>query len=232
MREYQEGEIILCTVIDVVKTNVFVETADGVKGSIVFSEIAPGRIRNIRDYVVPKKIIACKILSIRDNHLFLSLRRVKGNEKKDLMEQNKKEKTYESIVKKITGAKFDEIIDRIKKIYSLTEFFDQAKENSKILEKYFSDEEIQHIEKILKEKKVKEKEVKKEFKLSCKQPNGIKIIKSILSQFEDVYYLGGSKFMVKRKSENLKKSTSEINNMIEVIEKQAKKEKCFFEVRK
>ena len=128
---YQEGDIILCRVIDIVKTNVFVETLDGLKGSIVMSEIAPGRIRNIRDYVVPNKIIACKVMSIRDNHLFLSLRRVKLSEQKEVLEYYKKEKSYEGIIKTISKNS-EELIKKINKEYSLREFLDDSKENNLI----------------------------------------------------------------------------------------------------
>src|SRR3989338_7649326 len=114
MENYQEGDLIICKVTDIVKTTVFVETLDGLKGSIVFSEVAPGRIRNIRAHVVPNKIIVCKILSARNDHLFLSLRRVKDKEKKELLEEYKKEKSLESLIKKITGDKCDDIIKKIK----------------------------------------------------------------------------------------------------------------------
>ena len=90
IEKYKEGDLVLCIVRDVVKTIVFVETEDGVKGSINFSEVAPGRIRNIREYVVPNKIIVCKILNSRPDHLFLSLRRVKDKDKKEMLEQYKK----------------------------------------------------------------------------------------------------------------------------------------------
>ena len=52
------GDIVLCTVDRVIGINVFVKIEDNGEGCIVMSEIAPGRIRNIRDYVVPKKKIA------------------------------------------------------------------------------------------------------------------------------------------------------------------------------
>jgi len=75
----EEGDLVLCTVEKIVGTIVFVNI-DGEKkqGSIVLSEIAPGRIRNLRDYVVPKKKIVCKILRIcrKDswNHSFCKYR--------------------------------------------------------------------------------------------------------------------------------------------------------------
>jgi len=52
----EEGEIVLCTVDRIVGTVVFVKIDGEEKnGSIILSEIAPGRIRNLREYVIPKK---------------------------------------------------------------------------------------------------------------------------------------------------------------------------------
>ena len=72
----EAGDVVLCTVDRIVGTTVFVNIEGDGEGSIVFSEIAPGRIRNIRDYVVPKKKIVCKVLRISGNRMDLSFRRV------------------------------------------------------------------------------------------------------------------------------------------------------------
>ena len=54
----EEGDILMCTVDRIVGTVVFVKIDEtGQEASIVMSEIAPGRIRNLRDYVFPKKKI-------------------------------------------------------------------------------------------------------------------------------------------------------------------------------
>lgn len=231
--KYQEGDIILCKVTDIVKTTVFVETEEGIKGSIVFSEIAPGRIRNIREYVVPKKIIVCKVLRAEGSHLFLSFRRVKSDERKQLLEQYKKEKTIESILRKITNNQEREIIKKIKQEQeSLVEFFDKARENLKILEKYFDKPQIQTLSKVLKEKKEKEKEIKKQFTLLCEQSNGIETIKQILSKYPEITYLGNSLFQIKLKSLDLKKAGRELEEAMEDIEKKAKKSKCQFHLKK
>ena len=63
--EFEEGDIVLCTVERIAKANVFVDIENGKgEGSIVMSEIASGRIKNLREFVVPKKKIVCKILRI------------------------------------------------------------------------------------------------------------------------------------------------------------------------
>ena len=87
MENFEEGDLVLCTVDRIVGTVVFVKIKSKdkeIEGSIVLSEIAPGRIRNLRDYVVPKKKIVCKILRIKGENIELSLRRVSQKERKEV----------------------------------------------------------------------------------------------------------------------------------------------------
>ncbi|MDO8735105.1 MAG: 3'-5' exonuclease [Elusimicrobiota bacterium] len=86
MKELKEGDVVLCTVEKIVGTTVFVKIEDNGQGSIIVSEIAPGRIRNLRDYVVPNKKIVCKILRIGKDYANLSLRRVVENERKEVLD--------------------------------------------------------------------------------------------------------------------------------------------------
>ncbi len=76
----EEGEIVLCTVKKILPNSVFValdEYKDR-EGIVHISEISPGRIRTIRDFVAEGKKIVCKILraSRERNQIDLSLRRV------------------------------------------------------------------------------------------------------------------------------------------------------------
>ena len=135
--DLEVGDIVLCTVDRIVGTNVFVKIHAGTKeieGCIVTSEIAPGRIRNIRDYVVPKKKIVCKILRISGDRIDLSLRRVTQKEQKEIKEQDNQEKSYESILKSVLGEKSGEIMEKIQKRDSIYNFLQNAKENAKELE--------------------------------------------------------------------------------------------------
>jgi len=134
--ELEEGDLVLCTVDRIAGTIVFVKIEGEKKeGSIVLSEIAPGRIRNLRDYVVPKKKIVCKVLRISPERVDLSLRRVAQNEKKQIIEEHSQEKSYESILKSILGDNSKKIIDKIKEKESLYNFFEQVKKNPDFLTK-------------------------------------------------------------------------------------------------
>ena len=75
----EEGELVLCTVTSVQFHSVFVDIDEYGKGGMIhISEVSPGRIRNIRDFVREGKVIVCKVLKIHPDrgHIDLSLRRV------------------------------------------------------------------------------------------------------------------------------------------------------------
>src|SRR3989344_7448069 len=102
------GDVVLCTVDRIVGTVVFVKIdsiGKELEGGIILSEIAPGRIRNLRDYVVPKKKIVCKILRISGDRIDLSLRRVSLKEKKEILEKESQEQSYQSVFKSVLGSK-------------------------------------------------------------------------------------------------------------------------------
>lgn len=230
-KNLEEAQIVLCTVKKIVGTTVFVKIDDYDKeGTIITSEIAPGRIRNLRDYVVPNKKIVCKILRIdKAGHIDLSLRRVTTKEKKEIKEAYKKEKSLAATLKTISKDA-EKIIDKIKEKSSLTEFFEQAKENPKLLEKFMSKEETTKLLKILKEKKEKEIFVRKKFSLTSQEEDGILRIKKILP--EEVIYIAAGKFLLTIKDKNYKEANAKINQILEDIEKKAKQEGCLFSLEK
>ncbi|MEK6932440.1 MAG: S1 RNA-binding domain-containing protein, partial [Nanoarchaeota archaeon] len=59
------GEIVICTVRRVLPDSIFVDLDEyGKEAMIHISEVAPGRIRNIRDFVKEDKKVVCKVLNI------------------------------------------------------------------------------------------------------------------------------------------------------------------------
>lgn len=223
--EYEEEDLVLCTVDRIIGTNVFVKLDDGTEGSIVVSEIAPGRIRNLREYVVPKKKLVCKILKIDSTgHLHLSLRRVKEKEKKEILEEEKQEKSITSIFKSILNEKSTEVIKKIKSENLLTGFVNEAKNNPKILEKIIGKEDSQKILEILNSQKTKKTSVKKEIRLIVKNPEGVNIIKNLFNDLKEIEakYISGGKYTLKIESEDAKKSENQILEVIKELEKKAK----------
>jgi len=236
--DLEEGQIVLCTVDKILGTTVFVKIQDNLEGTITTSEISPGRIRNLRDYVIPGKKIVCKILKIHGEKIYLSLRRVKQNEKKELLDKVSKEKSYKAILKTVLGSDESKpIIENITQDYSIIEFFEIIKENPKILEKYTKKADSEKILKILDSKKEKPKKIKQIFRLSSSSPEGIKIVKNILKESCkdskcDISYLAAGKYNLSITGQDFKGIKSEVNSTLNSLEKFAKKEHCEFSLEK
>lgn len=230
--QLEEGQIVLVTVDKIIGTTVFVKLDEyDLEGAISFPEIAPGRIRNIRDYAFPGKKIVCKVLQVHQNGVELSLRRVKVNEKNDFNDKNKKERNYLALFRTIVP-EFEKKIEKIKQEEnSFYDLIEASKEDSKLLEKYISKEQAEKILKILSEKKNKETTVSKKFDLSSKAPDGIKKVVKIISESKedcDVSYLAAGKYLLKLKAQNAKQADQKLRAVLERIEEKAKKQNCDF----
>ncbi len=224
----------MCTVDRIAGTIVFVDIEDNGQGSIILSEIAPGRIRNLREYVVPKKKIICKVLRVTQNgNIELSLRRVTKKDTKEVKEQYKKEKSCINILKGILGDKSEKIIKEIQKKGKVDEFMQNSKEDSKNLEKIVGKTEAKKILEILNAQKQKKVYVKKEIKFITTKPYGLKLIKEYLGKFKDieVNYLSAGRYTFKAEADDLKKADNKLKEILQEIEKKAKKAEISFSIK-
>ena len=231
--ELELGDNVLCTVERIEGTTVFVTLDDGKEGSIAVYEIAPGRIRNLRDYVVPKKKIVCKILRISERGNFeLSLRRVTAKEKKEVLDRYNQERAYTSIMKKVLGDKTEKVIEKIKAEDSISDFFIEVKTNPKKLEKLVG-KDAEKILEILNVQKTKRAVAKKEISLKSDLPNGIEVIKKVLgSDFKaEVKYLAAGRYTIQTTSDDIKKASVMLREILEKIEKKARENKAEFSIR-
>ncbi|MCK5043957.1 hypothetical protein KAR52_03090 [Candidatus Pacearchaeota archaeon] len=231
--ELEVGDIVLCTVDRIVGTAVFVKIEGNIEGSIILSEIAPGRIRNLRNYVVPKKKIVCKVLRISGDRIDLSLRRVTQKEKKEVMEQDKQEKSYTKILKSVLKEEAEKLITEILKEKKVYEFLQEAKENPTNLEKIVGKDNSKKILNILKTEKQKKAIIKKEILLTTTKSNGIELIKNILGDIKnaEVKYISAGKYTLKKEDENLKLADNKLKEIIKDIEKKAKHQGIEFSIK-
>ncbi|MFH1151978.1 MAG: hypothetical protein V1788_02525 [Nanoarchaeota archaeon] len=235
MAELEAEDIVLCTVERIEGTIVFVTIDEnGKQGSIILSEIAPGRIRNLRDYVVPKKKIICKILRISPNgNIDLSLRRVTKKEQQEMRELGKQEKSSTSILKSVLGDQSKEVVKKILEQDKVSDFLQEAKEDSKKLEKLVGKENAKKILDILNTQKQKKALVKKTISLKTSKPNGLELIKNILGKIKDaeIRYISAGNYSIKTESSDIKVADSNLKNIISEIEKSARKEHMEFNVK-
>jgi translation initiation factor 2 subunit 1 len=101
----EEDEVVLCKVTKIYPNSVFVDLLeyDRKSGIIHISEVSPGRIRNLRDYVSVGRQIVCKILRIdrEKGHIDLSLRRVNSNTRREKLDEIKQELKSEQLLKNL-----------------------------------------------------------------------------------------------------------------------------------
>ncbi len=233
MANLEQGDIVMCTVDRIVGATVFVRIDGNGEGSIILSEIAPGRIRNLRDYVVPKKNIICKVLRTSNGHVDLSLRRVTPKEQKEIKERYNLEKSYKSILKTILGENSEKIMGEILKEAPIFDFLEAAKEDSLQFEKIAGKEKASKVLEILKNQKQKKIIVKKEFSFSSSKPNGIELIKKIMGEIKeaDIRYISAGNYTIKIESSDPKKADTTIREILANTEKKAKKEGIDFSVK-
>ncbi len=237
-QDLEERQIVLCTVDKIIGTTVFCKIEDNGEGTLITSEISPGRIRNLRAYVVPGKKIVCKILRIKEKNIHLSLRRVRQNERKELLDKIKKEKNYKAILKTVLGKEESKkTIEEITKDTPIFDFFENIKTDPKTLDKYVKKSESEKIIKILESKKEKPKQIKHIIKLSSKAENGIKIVKNIIQNANkdnqaEISYLAAGKYRLTLTGKDFKNLKTQSNQILQDIEKQAKSQKCDFELEK
>lgn len=231
----EEGDLVLCTVTSVQFHSIFVDLDEYGKGGMIhISEVSPGRIRNIRDFVKEGKKIVCKVLRINEEkgYIDLSLRRVNESEKRRKIDEIKKEQNAEKILE-IAAKKiginvedlYREVSQKIINNYSsLHEFFEEVIKNEKLLESLGLDKKRLNVldETIKLRLKPVSVEITGKLKISTYSPDGIEIIKDSLKKAEDIgkdkikiNYLGSGlyRFMVKasdyKEAEKIMKNTTD-----------------------
>ena len=232
--ELEPGDIVMCTVERIEGTVVFVKIDGNGEGSIIVSEIAPGRIRNLRDYVVPKKRIVCKVLRISSNgNIELSLRRVTQKEKKEAIEQDKQEKGYKNVLKSVLKDDAEKVIKDITKKGRLYDFIEEAKENKKILENLIGKKDAERILEILKSQKKKKTSIKKEIFLTTTNSDGLKLIKEIFSNVKgyEIRYIAAGRYLIKTESEDPKTADNKLKEILSYLENVSKQKGLNFGVK-
>ena len=237
------NDVVICTVKKVLPNSIFVNLDEYSKeGMVHISEVSPGRIRNIRDYVVEGKKIICKVIRINKErgHIDLSLRRVNLSQKRKKNDEYKQEIKAEKLLENIgKDLKLDmekmykEAGYKILENYeSLSECFQEIVNNDMKLSKIGIRDDIAiRIEEAVKEKmKPPIVYIKGIFKISTKESNGVEIIKKILNNLiakgVNIIYLGAPKYKLSIEDSDYKKAETRLKEAVDSSMQLAKKLKA------
>jgi translation initiation factor 2 subunit 1 len=194
----EEDSLVLCTVTNIHYHSVFAKLNeyDDKTGLIHISEISPGRIRNIRDYVTEGKTIVCKVLRIdrEKGHIDLSLRRVNDNQRRIKVNEIKQEQKAEKIIEQIAKQNkkdvkrlYTDISEKVLKKYEdLRSCFKEVVQKPSLLEDLGIDKKIaKDLSEIIKVRfKPEDITIGGKLKLESYEPDGLEIIKKALTDAE------------------------------------------------
>jgi len=217
----EESELVLCTVTNVQGHSVFVRIEDyGTSGMIHISEVAPGRIRNIRDYVKEGKTVVCKVLRINKDrgHVDLSLRRVTESQRRskiaDIKQQQKAKKIVEHAAKKLNiepDTAYKEVSDKLLKEYDsvFIGFMDVVENNASLEKLGVSKALASEVEKVVKQRlKPETVSVRGTLMLSSTAPDGVEKVRAALKEAKkdnvEMKYLGAGRFLLGTKASDYK----------------------------
>lgn len=237
----KENEIVMCTVTKIQFHSVFVSVDEyGKQGMIHISEISPGRIRNLRDYVKEGKVIVCKILRVNKErgYIDLSLRRVNENQRRAKINFMKQEQIAEKIIdfvakkhKKKAIEVYDKVMVALVEDYEgLYPFFEDFVDDQATFEDIELDKEIiSELEEIIKQRiKPPEVTIDGEISLVCFDSNGLDTVKKAFKTVEkvenlEVKYIGGGKYSLSVKDSNYPDAEVVLKKALKSIEATLKK---------
>jgi len=208
----EESDLVMCTVNNIQHNSIFVNIHEyDRQGMITISEVAPGRIRNIRDYVAEGKVIVCKVLYINKErgYIDLSLRRVAEGQRREKNDAVKQELKAEKIIEMTAHAlKMDAklLYDQVAAAFLDSYFyvyqaFDDFLAGTISLSDFFDKNIAEHLEKIIREKiKPKEILIAGDVTINTWEENGVEDIKTaLIDAIKDninILYLGGGRYRI------------------------------------
>jgi len=251
----EENSVVLCTVKKILFHSIFAELDEyeNQEGMIHISEIAPGRIRNIRDYVIEGKKLVCQVLRVdRDRRqVDLSLRRVplslRNKKNEEYKQEMKSEKLLEYIAKELkTDLKgmYQRIGYKLLDHYGLLGIaFNEISVHGEdaIKELGLPQKEAEILVRIVQEKiKPIEVHVSSVMLLQTFSDNGIEDIKAALIAGEEyakkkdikinLVYISAPKYRLEVYSNEYKTAEEEMDEVSHAILEEAKKRKTIAEI--
>ncbi|HEC76217.1 MAG TPA: translation initiation factor IF-2 subunit alpha [Thermoplasmatales archaeon] len=233
----ETGELVVCTVERAKGFGAFVKLEEypDKKGFIHIKEVAPGWVKNIRDYVREGQRIVCRVMDVDPSkgYVDLSLKRVNEHQKKEKIQQWKNEQKAEKLLEMLgerIGLSKEECYEKfgyelIEKFGSLYNAFEECAINENALkEEGFEGDWIEVFVDIAKENViVPYVEIKGYIEITCPLPDGIKHIKKALQLIEkkedeieiNVKYISAPVYMIDVKAPDYKSAEKELKGRIE-----------------
>ena len=238
----QDDELVLCTISNIQFHSVFATLDEyGRSGMIHISEVSPGRIRNIREFVTEGKKVVCKVLRVdkTKGHIDLSLRRVNESQRRAKLDEIKKEQLAENIIeyvaKKLTmpiPAVYNAVKANIMPKYgTIYPAFEEVARDENTLEKLGIEKKLASELTLLIKARIKppEVEIKGQLKIVSYAPDGIETIHQAFKEGLEglpairAQYSGAGTYSLTVKAPDYKEAEQTMNKCAERVLEFAKK---------
>jgi len=233
----EKGELVVCTVTKAKGFGAFVELEEypGKRGFIHIKEVAPGWVKNIRDYVREGQRIVCKVMDVDPSkgYVDLSLKRVNEHQKREKIQQWKNEQKAKKLLEMVgkrVGINLEKCYkefgyELIKKFGSLYAAFEEVARDEKVLEEEgFNGEWVEAFVEIAKENIViPYVEIKAYVEMFCPTSDGIKHIRKALGMIEgkkgeieiEVRYISAPLYRIEVRAPDYKSAEKELRARVE-----------------
>ncbi|MBI4175583.1 MAG: hypothetical protein HY518_00110 [Candidatus Aenigmarchaeota archaeon] len=232
------GELVVCQIVKLHPNSAVAKMVEYNKtGLIHVSEVVSRWVRDIREFLKENQYVVCKVVGIEGDTVSLSMKRVHPTEGERKLNELKKERKAEKMLelaakalgKDLEGAYADVGRQILEEFGTLTKLFDFALKNPGLvrerLPKKWVDAIIEVAEKSIADKTYS---VTAELKLICYRPDGIEVIKSVLTKARagqkdlEIKYISTPVFTISLKGKNYKTLEARITETAEEIVKEMK----------
>ena len=241
----EAGELVIASIETVTDYGAYAKLDEYDKhGLLHISEVSSSWIRSLRDYVREGQKVVLKVLRVdfEKGHIDLSLRRVTKRERIEKVLSWKKERKAEALLRGVAekaNLTSEEVSEKAGKIieekYGLYEGFEKAAiEGYEALTEIGLSEELAKIFAEVAEERIHVKMVKVKgvLELRCTKPNGVTLIKEVLSKAKaeklkdaqvKFYVIAAPKYSIEALAENYKRAEDVLQNVADGVVKNISK---------
>jgi len=240
----ERDELVICRITKLHPNSAFARLVEYDRtGMIHVSEVAKRWVRDIREFVKENQYVVCRVMKVEGDHIFLSIKRVYREQANSRLNEFKRERKAEKLLGlagKELGKDLEQSYDEVGYLLqdnfgSLSKAFGFALKDPQLLKsKGIPEEWVKVLSDIASKSYVeKDYEVRASMKLISYEPDGVEVLKGILSKAEqaglDVKYISAPKYMLSARGKKHKELKAKVSKVAEDIAKEVRQRNGFGE---
>ncbi|MDD5416622.1 MAG: S1 RNA-binding domain-containing protein [Candidatus Aenigmarchaeota archaeon] len=233
----QRGDLVIATVTKVNPYSVIVKLDEyDREGMIHISEVSRKWVKDVKKVVKIGQTLVGVVVNASSDSISLSLKRVNKYEAEEKLKEFKREKKAEKLLKLVAknlGIKYDDaynslgikLKEKFGEMFLAFQAANATDGKSELMKNGLTEKEASEIMAVAKEAmEIKELVMKKEVDIKCYKPDGVEIIKRILSDAQKKYkveikYISAPTYSLSLETKNAKTGERKLTEAIDEITK-------------